>query len=108
MKKLTGLACIALLLSGCSTMNHETYENCTVKAKDIILDGDGNGGVTKTKRLTTSCGSFDVEDNISGGFNSWDIWASLEVNKTYDIEAGGFRFGFFSMFPNVLKATPVS
>ncbi|ASD50734.1 hypothetical protein SEA_KASHFLOW_104 [Mycobacterium phage KashFlow] len=105
--KIIGSAAVVglLALSACSTMNHETHTGCTVKAKDIILDGDGGGGITKTKRLSTTCGSFDVEDNIAGGFNSWDIWASLEVGKTYTIESGGYRVGFFSMFPNVLKAT---
>ncbi|WPH57715.1 hypothetical protein [Mycobacterium phage WXIN] len=105
--KAIGAAALAslLALSACSTMNHETKAHCTVKAKDIVLDDNGDKGIKKTKRLSTTCGSYDVEDNISGGFNSWDIWAGLEVGKTYTIESGGYRFGLFSMFPNVLKAT---
>ncbi|AGK87757.1 secreted protein [Mycobacterium phage Phrux] len=99
------LAAAALLTPSCSLMSHQVYTDCTVQAKDTLLDGNGDGGVTRTKRVTTTCGAFDVEDSLAGGFNSWDLWTALEVGKTYDIETGGPRVGFFSMFPYVTKVT---
>ncbi|QFG08904.1 hypothetical protein PBI_MALAGASYROSE_56 [Mycobacterium phage MalagasyRose] len=99
-------ATAALTTAGCSTMNRQDYSACTVIAKDMLLGSNSDGGVTRTKRLTTSCGSFDVGDSLTGGFNSWDTWAKLEVGKSYDLSTGGYRIGFFDAFPTVLSVTP--
>ena len=95
-----------MLFSGCTMMNQQEHTDCLVQSKDIVLDGNEDGGIKKTKRVSTTCGSFDVEDNLAGGFDSWDLWAKLEVGKSYDIKAGGYRIGFFSQFPHVLEVTP--
>ncbi|WGH21062.1 membrane protein [Gordonia phage Fribs8] len=92
---------------GCSTMNQEWHNGCLVQAKDTLYGSDGNGGTKRDYRLSTSCGSFTVGDNISGGFNSWDLWNSINEGKTYDIKTGGYRIGFFSQFPNVLEVREV-
>ncbi|MDM3894794.1 hypothetical protein [Mycobacterium intracellulare] len=100
---------IALVIVGCSTMNHEMHHNCKVTGKDMLYNtsGDKNGTSTsRTKRLSTTCGVFNVEDNISGGFNSYDLWAALEVGKTYDIETGGYRVGVLGNFPVATKVIP--
>lgn len=90
-------------LSGCAAMNQRWHENCTVNAKDVLYSGS-DGNTSRTKRLTTSCGSFDVEDALSvGQFDSWDTWQHLEVGKTYDLKTGGPRIGFFSVFPVVIE-----
>lgn len=103
MKKIIALTiATAALLTGCSTMNQEWHRNCKVQAKDTLYDTtDGNS--TRTYRLGTSCGSFNVEDSISGGFNSYDTWNAIEEGKTYDIRSGGYRLGFLSEFPSVLE-----
>lgn len=87
-------------------MNHQMHANCRVTGKDQLYSasGDKNGSsTTRTKRVSTSCGVFNVEDSIGGGFSSYDNWAKLEVGKTYDIETGGFRVGIFGSFPVVTR-----
>jgi hypothetical protein len=92
----------AITLSACSTVNQEWHRGCTVTAKDTLYDSvDGN--TTRTYRLSTSCGPFNVEDSLAGGFNSWDTWQALQVGKVYDIRSGGYRVGFASAFPTVLE-----
>lgn len=102
------LVTIAALLGvvGCSTMNQEWHNGCEVQKKDTLYSGTG-GDTKREYRLSTSCGSFTVGDNISGGFNSWDLWNSIQEGRTYDIKTGGYRIGFFSQFPNVLEVKEV-
>lgn len=96
----------AAALSGCATTNQEWHTGCTVKAKDIVYGGS-DGNTTRTKRVTTSCGSFNVEDAMEvGHFNSWDVWESVEVGKTYDMFTGGPRIGWLSTFPVLLEVKP--
>jgi len=93
----------AVTLSGCAAMNQQWHTGCTVNAKDVLYSS-ADGNTDRTKRLTTSCGSFDVSDALSvGQFDSWDTWQHLEVGKTYDLKTGGPRIGFFSMFPVVIE-----
>lgn len=106
MKKviLTSLASIGAvaMLSGCSSMNHQTHTNCLVTGKDRILTQGSSG----EKRVITSCGVFAVSDSVSGGFNSYDTYAALVVGHRYDIQTGGYRVGFLSQFPNIVGVTP--
>lgn len=92
----------AVLLSGCSTMNQAWHTGCVIRAKDVLYSST-DGNTSRNKRLSTSCGSFNVSDSLAGGFDSWDTWQRLEVGKTYDIKTGGFRVGILSQFPTVLE-----
>ncbi|AEL19697.1 hypothetical protein SEA_EDUGATOR_47 [Mycobacterium phage Edugator] len=95
---------VIALPSACSLVNQQEHTGCTVTAKDMLYStNDGNS--TRTKRVSTSCGAFDVEDSMAGGFNSWDLWQRLEVGKVYDLKTGGYRFGPTSTFPVLLEAT---
>ena len=96
---------LSLPLSSCAFMGKAWHSNCEVTAKDQIMEmRDGNS--SRVKRVSTTCGSFNVEDAIEvGHFNSWDLWQKLEVGKIYDIQTGGARAGFLSMFPVVLQVT---
>lgn len=107
-----GIGAVAVALASCSTANQEWHNNCRVTDKDILSsvssDGKGNVSTSRTKRLSTSCGPFDVSDSMVGGFKSWDTWQALEVGKAYDIRTGGYRAGWLDQFPTVLeiKARP--
>lgn len=99
----------AAILTGCtSTMNHEWHRDCTVLDKDMLYDQSshdkhgGSSSTSRTKRLSTSCGVYDVSDSIGGGFNSYDRWAQLQIGKKYDIQTGGYRNGFFNSFPTII------
>ncbi|QJD50457.1 hypothetical protein SEA_CHRIS_55 [Mycobacterium phage Chris] len=96
---------VTLALPGCSMNNQEWHDDCTVTAKDTLYSShDGNS--SREYRLSTSCGTFAVEDTIAGGFNSWDTWQGLKEGARYDIRTGGYRVGFLSSFPSVLEVKP--
>lgn len=101
-------ASVSLAGVGCAAQNQHWETRCTVTAKDMLYDVS-EGSATRTKRIATTCGAFDVEDALSAGsFNSYDLWTKLEVGKTYDLKVGGFRSGFLSMFPIVLEVKDAS
>lgn len=104
----TALAILGVV-PACSTMNSELHANCKVTNKDVLQQVRGDKHSTSThfeRRLNTTCGTFVVDDNLVGGFDSYDTWTSLEVGKVYDITTGGYRNGFFDSFPSVTKVTP--
>ncbi|QFG10286.1 secreted protein [Mycobacterium phage DyoEdafos] len=109
MKALVIAAAVAvgLSMSACATQDQHWETGCKVTDKQILTDVSGSNGstsTTRTKRLSTSCGAFNVEDAWeAGSFNSYDLWSKLEVGKTYDLKVGGIRNGFFSMFQTVLE-----
>uniref|UniRef100_A0AAU8GRH2 Lipoprotein n=1 Tax=Mycobacterium phage Pharb TaxID=3136626 RepID=A0AAU8GRH2_9VIRU len=105
-KGLAAMAVVGVAVAGCSMSNQEWHNDCRVNGKDILTEVHGSNGdthTTRTMRLSTSCGSFNVEDSLAAGFNSWDTWQALAVGKSYDIRTGGYRVGFLSQFPTVLE-----
>lgn len=96
-------AALAASLSGCGIRYDGETTNCTVEDKYVQV-----GSKSSQKMIATSCGVFQVEDEISqGNWNSADIYAGIEVGKTYDFDTYGWRNGFFSAFPNVSSAVEV-
>lgn len=94
---------VASGLSACATQDQHWETGCTVTSKDILYD-HSEGTPSRTKRLSTTCGAFNVEDaREAGAFNSYDLWAQLTEGKTYDLKVGGMRNGFFSIFQTVLE-----
>ncbi|WP_067671726.1 hypothetical protein [Nocardia miyunensis] len=92
----------AAALASCTSLNQDTHANCLVLSRDRLIEK----GTSGQKRVTTSCGTFAVEDNITSGFNSYDVFMSLEPGHRYDIRTGGYRLGPLSSFPTVIKVTP--
>lgn len=92
-----------IALTGCGIQYDGDTTNCTVTDKYVSISGKSSA-----KMLASSCGVFQVEDEISqGNWNSADVYARIEVGKTYDFETYGFRNGFLSAFPNINSATEV-
>lgn len=99
---IAGTAAAVALLPACSSMNQQT-QVCTVQAKERLLQNGSSG----EKRVYTTCGGFSVEDNLTSGFNSYDLFQRLQEGKTYEIRSGGYRIGFLSTFPNILEVKEV-
>lgn len=98
-----GVAATSVALTGCGIQYDGETTGCTVTDKYVTVSDKQS-----VKRLATSCGTFSVEDEISQGqWNSADLYARIEVGKTYDFDAYGFRNGFLSAFPNVSDAVEV-
>lgn len=108
LKPVLVLAAASIAVTGCTSMlNQQWHSNCTVTSKITVTDTT-DGTSTRTNRLGTSCGTFEVGDSVAGGFNSWDTWTALQEGKTYDIKTGGYRFGWASTFPVVLEYNEVN
>ena len=92
---------IVLGATGCAQMNREQHTGCTVEDKDRTTTSDGSS----SQRVYTSCGVFEVADDlIEGQWNSADLYSSIEIGAAYDLETIGWRNGFLSIFPNITKA----
>lgn len=107
-RKITGALVLSALvlasLTGCETTSPE--QPCTVTDKDHTINPEDGSGIY---RIYSDCGVFNVEDApFVGQFNSADTYAQIEVGKTYEFTTYGYRNGFFSMFPNIVKAVEVS
>jgi hypothetical protein len=95
------------VLAGCASP--ADYSNpvgpCSVNNKDRSSDSKGNSVFLV---YTDSCGVFTVDDAmLENKWNSTDTYAAIKVGKTYDFVTYGFRNGFLSSYPNILKATEI-
>lgn len=103
LRSIAAVTIAAATLSGCAFQNQKWHADCTVQAKDMVYEKDDDGALRRVKRVSTTCGAFDVKGSLAGNYNDWDAWQQLEIGKVYDIRTGGYRVGFFSSFPTVLE-----
>ena len=75
----------------------ERTVTCTVTDKD-------RGGDSGSYRVyTEQCGVLANRDSLwRGKWDSADMWVEIEPGHTYRFTLVGWRFGFLSMFPNIL------
>lgn len=87
-----------------STRN--TYYNCHVIDKDRSYNS--RDGKSDMRIYTDNCGTFRIKDTIFGNvnFDTADLYSSIMVDRNYDFNTRGFRFGLFNGFPIILEATP--
>ena len=88
-------------LSFASYNNETVHNDCTVTEKDRTTTREGG---SDARVYTENCGVFQVGDALfKGHFRSADVYASIDVGKTYDFTTIGFRAGPLSMFPNIIE-----
>lgn len=76
-----------------------------VEKSERVCDGGKDGSCRYL--VFTDKGVLQNSDTIlRGKFDSSDVYAGIKVDKTYDFTTVGFRIPFFSMYPNILRATP--
>lgn len=86
-----------------SYYSEDTHTNCKVLSKDRTKNSDGN---SDARVYTENCGTFQVKDTlVKGNFRSGDLYGSIQPDHVYDFTSIGWRNGFFSMFPNIIKVT---
>lgn len=89
-----------------------TDRTCTVTHTDRTTvtrwTKDGSTSHSDTRIYTTDCGVLTARDDIlRWHWTSADVYGSIEPGR-YRMHTVGWRFGLFSMFPNVLTAERVS
>lgn len=77
----------------------------TVEKSERVCDGGKTGKCSYL--IFTDKGVLKNADTLlRGKFDSSDLYAAIKVNQSYDFTTVGYRVPFFSMYPNVLKASP--
>jgi hypothetical protein len=99
---------VTLTATGCTAMNQQAM-TCTVTAKESVTVNSGDRPHNQYRVYTNECGTLTIGDTIVvGRFNSADLYGTLQPGTTYAMETGGYRVGVFSMFPNIISATPIN
>lgn len=98
---------IALIISGyrsCSVgAGKERMVRATVTEKGIKRTNEEDIYLVYTK-VDNDIAVFQITDSlIAGRFNSSDVYASIEVGKTYDFTVRGTRNEFMSWYPNIYE-----
>ena len=57
-----------------------------------------------TYMIYTESGVYTLEDELFyGNFRSSDWYGQIHVDSTYQFKVIGYRLGFFSMYPNIVR-----
>ena len=100
----------------CTSYNDHTYIiTITDKERVSYTTGLEENLSVENKYLiysTTSDGETKVLENTDnlfrGKFDSSDVYAELEVGKTYEVTVVGYRFGFANWYENIIDFKEVS
>lgn len=102
------LICVIALIAVCggetyySNCNERVIENCVVTDKAVKQSKEDSKYLVFTK-VNDEVEVFEITDSIiQGRYNSSDMYAVIEVGKTYDFKVVGERIPFFSMYPNII------
>lgn len=107
-----GLAVILVIIAvvvGLGAYLTQAHKNHTVVAKvtDKARVCESAGGSCKYL-IYTDHGTLKNTDSLfSGKFDSSDVYGRIRRGQTYTFTVEGFRFGFFSMYPNIVSAEKV-
>ncbi len=96
---------VAGSIGGCVMRNFYVQEDTFIVTEKGIKNTKDNGLYliyTKDKNGETQV--FCVRDTLlHWRWNSSDVYADIEVGKTYRFKTCGVRIPFFSMYPNILE-----
>jgi hypothetical protein len=80
-------------------IGYQNKESTTVTVQEKWIK---NYSKNSTYLISTEKGVYEISDLMFiGKFNSSDLYARLQVGKTYEITSTGYRNHFFSMYKNI-------
>lgn len=86
---------------------HTETITAKVNSKERINKSDGEGNIESFYLVYTDKGSMKLEDDLlRGNWNSSDVYGGLKNDSTYTFKINGYRFGLFSMYPNIISVQP--
>jgi hypothetical protein len=98
---------VVLVITLCVGLYKGSERNVTavVESKERVCGGSNDGHSSCKYLVFTDHGTFKVTDTILyTRFDSSDVYGRIEAHKTYKFHVVGWRYGLFSMYPNVLRA----
>lgn len=108
MKKLFVLL-LALVVFGAIGYSFAYYNNentftTKVRDKERVTTSDSDGHIKSFYLVYTDNGTYSLKDELLyGNFRSSDLYGKIVRDSTYEITTVGFRVGFLSMYPNIVK-----
>lgn len=101
-KNIALLILFAFLLIANAIYAYGTDEQLTftIESKERIVDSEGSSKYL----IFTDKGVFENTDSIFyWKWNSSDIYGNLKEGSTYSAHVYGFRFGFLSIYKNIIE-----
>ena len=95
--------------SGINKVTNYRHETVTVTDKAIKRHGsDDDKYLIYTELENGDISVYEITDSLfAGRFDSSDLYASIEVGKTYDFYVAGKRVPFLSLYPNVYEVREI-
>lgn len=97
------LALIAGILFTISGYGNKQMIRTKVIDKERITTSNGES-VKSYYLIFTEAGPLKLEDELFyGNFNSSDLYSQIRKDSTYTFHTIGYRIGFMSEYPNIIK-----
>ena len=98
------IAVISIIIFNITSYVHTSTVNAKVTGKERIVKSDGDGNIESFYLVYTDKGTMKLEDDVlRGNWYSSDVYGRLQEGTTYTFTTSGYRFGFFSMYPNIIE-----
>lgn len=102
------IAIVALVIIAAIGINfarfaHKETVKTTVTDKERVVKKNGDN-LDSYYLIYTEDGTLKLEDELLyGNFNSSDWYGKIKVDSTYEFTTIGWRIGFLSEYPNIVK-----
>lgn len=98
-----GMTVVAALMYPFLYITSEKVRTVTVESKERVVQGVGEN-MTSKYIVFSPQGEFEVTDTLL--FMNWrssSRYAALKEGQTCEVTTAGWRNGFLSMYPNIVK-----
>jgi len=99
---------VVVIFIGIVAFDIKSYNNvetivAKVDGKERITEKAGDN-IESFYLVYTDKGTFKLEDDMfRGNFYSSDVYGKLRQDSTYTFKTAGYRIGFMSSYPNIIK-----
>ncbi len=100
---LIGILLVVLLIASCPAISYSTVDHTVIKIEEKERANTKGGGYYLV--FTGQKGVMEISDSLwFWRWDSSDLYGKLKVGEYYYVKTEWFRFGLFSMYPNILEA----
>lgn len=98
------IAVISIIIFNIASYVHTSTVSATVTGKERVTQMTGKDNFESFYLVYTDKGTMKLEDDVlRGNWYSSDVYGRLQEGTTYMFTVSGYRFGFFSMYPNIIE-----
>ena len=95
---------IAIFTFNIASYFHTETFTSKVTGKERITKQSGKDNIESFYLVYTDKGTIKLEDDLMrGNWESSDVYGRLKPDSTYTFTVSGYRFGFLSMYPNIIE-----